>query len=169
MRRVLQVVDQLPEEASESVAAAGGTTVLAERALTGVIAALQTLAKEIHYQAGKSVPSGNPWQNVDRLQRRWLDDFQCDLFDGLEPTELQTLRLAFARRHVLGQVRGLHLRQWPRRTIAAWGAPIHGHADVPVTYGGHPLASSEDWSIGIQSVSAAATFNCLDRIAPRIA
>ena len=47
---------------------------------------------------GATVSTG---QNVDRLQRQWLRDFGRDPHGGLDAASVQTLRLAFARRHVL--------------------------------------------------------------------
>lgn len=58
-------------------------------------------AFQLHAQAGKPAPSGNPWQNADRLQRQWRDDFGHDPFDDLDAETIQTLRLALARRNVL--------------------------------------------------------------------
>jgi hypothetical protein len=101
MRRLLAVVTDLPAEAQEAVQAAGGSTALAERALSGVVAALQTLTKQLHAQAGKPAVKGNPWQNLDRLRRRWLEDFRADPLVGLDAAAVTTLRLGFARRHVL--------------------------------------------------------------------
>lgn len=100
-RRLLAVVQELPEEARSSVEAAGGVTALAERALTGIVAATQNLAKRLHAQSGKTPPKDNPWQNVDRLQRQWLADFDQDPLDGLDTATVRTLRLAFSRRHLL--------------------------------------------------------------------
>jgi len=100
-RRLLAVVEDLPAEARESIEAAGGTTTLTDRALTGTIAASQNLAKQLHAQAGEPAAKGNPWQNVDRLQRRWIDDFGKDPLDALSDATVRTLRLAFARRHVI--------------------------------------------------------------------
>lgn len=45
MRRLLAVVTELPPEAQTDIQAAGGITALAERALGGAMAALQSLAK----------------------------------------------------------------------------------------------------------------------------
>jgi len=101
MRRLLSVVTELPPEAREAVQAAGGVTALAERALGGAVAALQTVAKQFHARAGNPMPSGNPWQNADRLQRQWLDDFGSDPLAALSPEQVRSLRLGFARRHVL--------------------------------------------------------------------
>jgi len=101
MRRLLVVVTELPPEAREAVEAAGGATALAERALGGAVAALQTLAKHLHARAGKPAPSGNPWQSLDRLHRQWLDDFGSDLLAALMPEQVRSLRLGLARRHVL--------------------------------------------------------------------
>lgn len=101
MRRLLAVVTELPPEAQQSIQASGGATALAERALGGAVAAIQTLAKQVHAQAGKPPASGNPWQNADRLQAQWLKDFGADPLAGLDANEMRTIRLAFARRHVL--------------------------------------------------------------------
>jgi sarcosine oxidase delta subunit len=101
MRRLLAVVTELPPEAQEAIRAAGGATALAERAVGSAVAAVQTLAKQLHAQAEKPTPKGNPWQNVDRLRRQWLDAFGVDPLTGLDPTDVNVLRLGFARRHVL--------------------------------------------------------------------
>lgn len=101
MRRLLAVVTELPLEAQTAIQAAGGTTALAERALGGAMAALQSLAKQLHAQAGKPAASGNPWQNADRLRRQWLQDFNTDPQAELSSEQVRTLHLSFARRHVL--------------------------------------------------------------------
>jgi hypothetical protein len=114
MRRLLALVTELPPEAREAVTAAGGTTALAERALGGAVAALQTLAKQLHARAGKPAASGNPWQNADRLQRQWRDDFGLDPLVTLRADQVRTLRLGLARRHVLEHNGGVvdgHYRQ----------------------------------------------------------
>lgn len=120
-RRLLALLEELPSEARASIEAAGGVTALTERALTGIVAATQNLAKRVHAQAGKPPPKGNPWQNVDRLQKRWLTDFGRDPLDGLDPASVQTLRLAFARRHVLehngGVIDGAYTRETDEGTI----------------------------------------------------
>lgn len=93
----------------------GGATALAERALGGAVAALQTLAKQLHARAGKAAPSGNPWQNADRLQRQWIDDFGSDPLAALSADQVRTLRFGFARRHVLehnGGVVDERYRRW---------------------------------------------------------
>jgi hypothetical protein len=101
MRRLLAVVTDLPPDAQTAIQAAGGTTALSERALGGAVAALQSLAKQLHAQAGKPVASGNPWQNADRLRRQWLQDFSADPLAGLSAEQARILNLSFARRHVL--------------------------------------------------------------------
>lgn len=120
-RRLLALVDELPEEARASVAAAGGVTALTERALTGIVAATQNLAKRLHAQAGKEPAKGNPWQNIDRLRKQWLSDFDRDPLDGLFAATVETLRLAFSRRHVLehdgGVVDERYLRETGEGTI----------------------------------------------------
>lgn len=55
-RRLLALVGELPDEARASVEAVGGVTTLTERALTGIVAATQSLAKRLHAQAGKAPP-----------------------------------------------------------------------------------------------------------------
>ena len=100
-QRLLAVLDELPPDARESIAAAGGATALAERALTGVMAATQNLAKQLYAQAGKPPPKSNPWQNVERLRREWISAFGRDPLGHLPPGTIETLRLAFARRHLL--------------------------------------------------------------------
>ncbi len=101
MERLHRVVTDQPAEARAELEAAGGSTILAERALTNVIAAVQNLAKQTHIRTGKPAPSGNPWQNLDRLAMRWLTDFGTDPVAKLSAAEQRTLRLAFSRRHVL--------------------------------------------------------------------
>jgi hypothetical protein len=101
MERLLRVVTDQPVEARAELEAAGGSTLLAERALTNLIAAVQNLAKQTHIRAGKPAPSGNPWQNVDRLARQWSADFGSDPISSLSSAEQRTLRLAFSRRHIL--------------------------------------------------------------------
>ena len=100
-RRLLSLVEDLPLEARQSVEAAGGATALAERALTGAVAATQNLAKQMHLQAGKQPTKGNPWQNIERLQHQWVSDFGQDPLDDLDSGTVQALRLGFARRNVL--------------------------------------------------------------------
>lgn len=87
MERLLRVVTDQPAEARAELEAAGGSTLLAERAP--------------HIRAGKQAPSGNPWQNVDRLAKQWSADFGSDPISGISSAEQRTLRLAFARRHIL--------------------------------------------------------------------
>ena len=77
-RRLLAVAQELPDEARSSFEAAGGVTALAERALTGIVAATQNVAKRLHAKGGKTPPKASPWQNVDRLQRQWQADFDQD-------------------------------------------------------------------------------------------
>lgn len=100
-RQLLALVEEQPEEARADIAARGGVTSQAERALTAAVAASQNLAKQLHAQAGKEKPKSNPWQNVDRLAKQWRNAFKVDLLDGLDADTVKTLRLAFARRHVL--------------------------------------------------------------------
>ena len=100
-RRLLALVEEQPQEARAEIEARGGVTSPAERALTAAVAASQNLAKQLHAQAHKEDPKGNPWQNVDRLAKRWRKSFGVELLDGLDETTVKTLRLAFARRHVL--------------------------------------------------------------------
>jgi hypothetical protein len=115
-RRLLALVDELPEEARASIEAAGGVTALTERALTGIVAATQNLAKRLHAQAGKASAKGNPWQNVERLQKQWLADFARDPLDGLAAGTVETLRLAFSRRHVLEHNGGVVDEPYVRET-----------------------------------------------------
>jgi hypothetical protein len=100
-RRLLALIEEQPEEARADIEARGGVTSQAERALTAAVAASQNLAKRLHTQADKSAPKGNPWQNVDRLTKQWRKTFKVELLDGMEEGTQKTLRLAFARRHVL--------------------------------------------------------------------
>jgi hypothetical protein len=97
MDRVLGIADGLPGD----VRASGAYTSMLERSLGGTVAALQNLAKQIHQQAGKDRPPDNPWQNVDRLRRRWTKDFGRDPLLGLDRQTVQTLRLAMTRRDVI--------------------------------------------------------------------
>jgi hypothetical protein len=99
--RLLALIEDQPAEARADIEARGGVTALAERALTGAVAAGQNLAKQLHGQRDKPVVKGNPWQNVDRLAKQWRQSFRADLLDGLDDATMRTLRLAFARRHVL--------------------------------------------------------------------
>lgn len=50
--RLLALVDEFPDEARVSIEAAGGVTALTERALTGLVAATQNLAKRVHAKPG---------------------------------------------------------------------------------------------------------------------
>jgi hypothetical protein len=100
-RRLLALVEEQTDEARADVEARGGITSQAERALTAAVAASQNLAKQLHAQAGKPPAKGNPWQNVDRLAKQWRSSFKVELLDGLDADTVKTLRLAFARRHVL--------------------------------------------------------------------
>lgn len=97
MRRRLRGVEGLSPEAK----AAGERTTAIEQSLTRVISALQNLAKQLHAQAGKEAPAGNPWQNIERLQKRWLADFEDDPLTGLDTEMIKTLRRAFGGRHVI--------------------------------------------------------------------
>jgi hypothetical protein len=115
-RRLLALVGELPDEARASVEAVGGVTALTERALTGVVAATQNLAKRLHAHGGKSPPKDNPWQNVDRLQRQWLADFDYDPLDGLDAATVRSLRLAFSRRHLLEHNGGVIDERYKRVT-----------------------------------------------------
>ena len=76
----------------------------------------QNLAKRLHAQDGKVPPKDNPWQNVDRLQRQWLADFNQDPLDGLDAATVRTLRLAFSRRHVLEHNGGVIDERYQRET-----------------------------------------------------
>jgi hypothetical protein len=100
-RRLLAMMAQQPPEARADIAAHGGVTAQAERALTDGVAAIQHLAKQLDQKRSRQPPSGNPYQNVDRLAKRWRKAFSADLLTGLEAATIRTLRLAFARRHVL--------------------------------------------------------------------
>jgi hypothetical protein len=97
MSRRLDDADGMSAEAK----AGGEQTTVFEQALTRVISALQNLAKQIHGQANKEPPSGNPWQNVDRLRSRWLEDFGRDPIADLDSETIRTLKLAFGRRHII--------------------------------------------------------------------
>ena len=101
MERLLSVVTEQPAEARAELEAAGGTTLPTERALANVVAAVQNLAKQTHIRAGKPAPPGNPWQNLDRLSKKWTADFGSDPLANVSSGEQRTLRLAFSRRHVL--------------------------------------------------------------------
>lgn len=120
-RRLLALIAEQPKEARQDIQARGGVTALAERALTAAVAASQNLAKQIHAQAAKSSPKGNPWQNVERLQKQWLTDFGADPLQGLDETTIRTLRAAFARRHVLehngGVIDDAYVRQTGEGTV----------------------------------------------------
>ncbi len=116
MARLMRVVTEQPREARAELEAAGGSTVQAERALTIGIAAIQNLAKQIHIRAAKPKPSGNPCQNVDRLAKLWLADFGADPLAALSTTEQRTLRLGFARRHILEHNGGVADVKYVRET-----------------------------------------------------
>jgi hypothetical protein len=100
-RRLLQLVEEQPVKAQADIAAHGGVTGLSQRALTDAVAAIQNLAKQLHSRAGKEAPPDNPWQNVDRLRKRWRASFGADVLDGFDSATIRSLRLAFARRNVL--------------------------------------------------------------------
>ena len=100
-RRLLALIEEQSEEARADIEARGGVTSQAERALTAAVAASQNLAKKLHIQADEPPVKDNPWQNVDRLAKQWRKSFAADLLDGLDEATVKTLRLAFARRHVL--------------------------------------------------------------------
>ena len=101
MGQLLDVLESLPAAERAALEAAGGATTLVERALTGVVAGLQTLAKHLYVRGAGPEIRGNPWQNLARLSRAWRDGFGVDPTDGLGPDVLQTLQLGFARRHVI--------------------------------------------------------------------
>ena len=115
-RRLLALIEEQPPEAQADIAARGGVTGQAERALTAAVAASQNLAKQLHAGAGKETAADNPWQNVDRLAKRWRRSFAVDLLDGLSPATIATLRLAFARRHVLEHNGGVIDPEYVRQT-----------------------------------------------------
>lgn len=81
--------------------AAGEHTTAIEQALTRVVSACQNFAKQLHARAGHPPPADNPWQNVERVQKRWIADFGRDPLADLDATTVRTLRLAFARRHII--------------------------------------------------------------------
>lgn len=62
------------------------------------------------------LPTGNPWQNVDRLRRQWLADFDRDPLDGLDAETVRTLRLALSRRHLLERNGGVIDERFRRET-----------------------------------------------------
>ncbi len=101
MSRVLAVVEELPEEHRREIEAAGGVTSLAERALSGAVAAAQNFAKQLHTQSGKPTTVRNPWQNVTRLQEQWQASFTTSPLAAWSAADVRLLRLGFARRHVL--------------------------------------------------------------------
>lgn len=115
-RRLLALIEEQPEEARTDIEARGGVTALAERALTAAVAASQNLAKQLHAHAEKRAVKGNPWQNVDRLAKQWRQSFRVDLLDGLDDATVRTLRLAFARRHVLEHNGGVIDRDYVGQT-----------------------------------------------------
>ena len=59
MSRVLAVVEELPEEHRREIEAAGGVTSLAERALSGAVAAAQNFAKQLRTQKIVAVKQAN--------------------------------------------------------------------------------------------------------------
>lgn len=100
-RGLLELIEQQPAEAKADIAAHGGVTALSQRALTEAVAAIQNLAKQLDARSKADPPTGNPYQNLDRLAQRWNKVFGARLLDGLDPATTHNLRLAFARRHLL--------------------------------------------------------------------
>jgi hypothetical protein len=169
MARLLDVIEQLPAEHRREVEAVGGVTALSERALGGAVAVLQNFAKQVHARAGKAAVAGNPWQNVDRLRKQWQEDFSADPVAHLSASDLATLRLGFARRHLLEHNNGVADAKYVAesgdtlaagrrvrfrspfvrdfiaasvRLADALQATISGSADGP--YGGAPSGRSND-------------------------
>lgn len=99
--RLLDSLDHLPAEDEAEVRALGGEPAMAERTLTGAVAAIQSFAKDLHASSGKPVRVRNPWQSPTRLAEQWKASFGANLFAGLTPDQVKTVRLGFARRHIL--------------------------------------------------------------------
>jgi hypothetical protein len=95
--RLLDSLDHLPAD----VKALGGEPAMAERTLTGAVAAIQSFAKDVHASSGKPVTVWNPLQSPTRLAEQWKASFGANLFAGLTPDQVKTARLGFARRHIL--------------------------------------------------------------------
>lgn len=62
------------------------------------------------------MPTGDPWQNVDRLRRQWLADFDRDPLDGLDAENVRTLRLALSLRHLIERNAGVIDERFRRET-----------------------------------------------------
>lgn len=101
MRRLLDSLEHLPEEHKAEVKALGGEPAMAERTLTGAVAAIQSFAKDLHASTGKAVTVWNPWQSPDRLAEQWQASFGADPLAGLSDDQVKVVRLGFARRHIL--------------------------------------------------------------------
>jgi hypothetical protein len=99
--RLLDSLDHLPAEDRAEVKALGGEPAMAERTLTGAVAAIQSFAKDLHASTGKTVTVWNPWQSPTRLADQWGVSFGSDPFAGLTPEQHKVIRLGFARRHIL--------------------------------------------------------------------
>lgn len=99
--RALGLAEHVPDEHRREVEAAGGVTTLAERALGGAVAAVQTFAKQLHAKSDKPTTSRNPWQSVTRLQEQWQTSFSSNPLAALSADDVRLLRVGFARRHLL--------------------------------------------------------------------
>lgn len=101
MRRLLDSLEHLPDEHKAEVKALGGEPAMAERTLTGAMAAVQSFAKDLHASTGKPVTVWNPWQSPDRLSQQWQESFGADPFASLTADQRRAVRLGFARRNIL--------------------------------------------------------------------
>jgi hypothetical protein len=98
---LLGSLEHLPAKDKAEVKALGGEPAMAERTLTGAVAAIQSFAKDLHAGIGKPVTVWNPWQSPTRLAEQWQASFGADPFAGLTPEQHKVVRLGFARRHIL--------------------------------------------------------------------
>jgi hypothetical protein len=143
MRRLLDSIEHLPEEHKAEVKALGGEPAMAERTLTGAVAAVQSFAKDLHESTGKPVTVWNPWQSPDRLVEQWRASFGADPLAGLTPDQKRSARLGFARRHILEHNGG----KADERYLTESGDTVA--LGRPVRYGA-PLASPADRLVGLR-------------------
>jgi uncharacterized Zn finger protein (UPF0148 family) len=102
MGRLVDLIEQMPDEVRQDIEAVGGATAQVERALVGACAAFQHFAQQVHAGAGKEIGRDrNPWQNPERLAKEWRRSFSHDPLAALNTDNRSALRLGFARRHVL--------------------------------------------------------------------
>lgn len=100
-RRMLDLLDHVPEEHRAEIKAFGGERTIAERALGAGVAAVAALAERMFESSGKTATDRNPWQSPDRLQVAWLGAFGKDPLADLDAEAVKVIRLGYARRHIL--------------------------------------------------------------------